>query len=245
MGSPIVRVSDVGLSYRRRKSFFRHEYYQAIKSVTFDLYRGETLGILGRNGSGKSTLLKLIAGVFSPDRGLIQRNCGHISMLSLGVGFDGELSGRDNIILSAMLLGASRKRAYDNVPAIIEFSELEGFIDKPIKTYSSGMRMRLGFSVAIMIRPDVLLIDEVLGTGDARFRKKAEAAISDRILSDQTVVLVTHNGSQMKALCHRVLWLEGGVIRMEGKPDQVVAHYEEFIKGSSEGIDGRQISVAV
>lgn len=244
MNSVVVSVADVGLSYRKRKSFFRHEYYQAIKSVTFDLFQGETLGILGPNGCGKSTLLKLIAGIFAPDTGHIQTNRARISLLSLSVGFDPELSGKDNIIVGTMLLGASRRQAYESVASIAEFSELGVFIDEPVKTYSSGMQMRLGFSIAITIKPDVLLIDEVLGVGDAYFREKAEAAIIDKISSEQTVVLVSHSGYQMKRLCNRVLWLENGTIKMEGEPEEVVSSYERFIAGGK-GVGVGQMRIAV
>lgn len=232
MSRPIITLSDVGLTYRKRKSFFRHDYYQALRSVSFELLEGETLGVLGRNGSGKSTLLQLIAGIFTPDNGRIARNGATVCLLSLSVGFDPELSGRDNIIVSAMLLGASRREARDNLDRIADFSELGGFIDEPVKTYSAGMRMRLGFSIAITIHPDVLLIDEVLGVGDAHFRAKAEAVIVDKIASDQTVVLVSHSGPQVRQLCDRALWLENGTVRLQGDPASVVGRYEEFIENS-------------
>lgn len=237
MSTPIVTLADVSLRYRIRKSFFRHEYYDALQSINCNLFKGETLGILGRNGSGKSTLLKLIAGIFLPDGGRIETNGASVSLLSLAVGFDPELPGQDNIIISAMLLGASKSEAYESVAEITEFSELDEFIGEPVKTYSSGMRMRLGFAIAMAVKPDVLLIDEVLGVGDAHFRKKAEATIVNKIVSEQTVVLVSHNSKQIEALCDRALWMEGGTIRTEGEPAHVVKVYEEYI-GESRGVGG-------
>lgn len=244
MNSPIVKLVDVSLKYRTRRSFFRHGYYEALRSVSCDLYEGETLGVLGRNGCGKSTLLKLMAGIFRPDGGRIETRGASVSLLSLAVGFDPELPGRDNIIISAMLLGASRKEAYESVAEIVEFSELDEFIDEPVKTYSSGMRMRLGFSIAVAVKPDILLIDEVLGVGDAHFRKKAEAAITDKIVSDQTVVLVSHNTKLIEKLCDRALWMEGGAIRMQGEPKNVVKTYEETA-GETRGVGGGQRSAAM
>ncbi len=230
--APIVALRNVGLSYRRRRKFFRHDRYEVLRSVSFELYQGETLGIVGRNGCGKSTLLRVVAGIFSPNSGRVERGARSITLLALSVGFDPELSGRDNIVLSAMLLGATRWDALENVDKIIDFSELEEFIDEPVKSYSSGMRMRLGFSIAVTVRPDVLLIDEVLGVGDAHFRRKAEAALSDKIASGQTVMLVSHSSSQVVKLCDRVIWLEGGSVVTSGSPAGVVARYEEFLVNS-------------
>ncbi len=243
MSTPVVKLTDVSLRYRIRRSFFRHEYYHALRSVNCSLMEGETLGILGRNGSGKSTLLKLIAGIFQPDGGSIEKNGASVSLLALAVGFDPELPGKDNIIVSAMLLGASKREAYESVAEIVEFSELDEFIDDPVKTYSSGMRMRLGFAIAVAVKPDVLLIDEVLGVGDAHFRKKAEAAIVNKIVSTQTVVLVSHNSRQIEALCDRALWMEGGTIKSYGEPAHVVKAYEECI-GESRGVGGGWRSTA-
>lgn len=244
MSRSIISLEHVGLTYRKRMSFFRHGYYQALRSVSFDIFEGETLGLLGRNGCGKSTLLRLIAGIFSPDTGSVQRHGAQVSLLSLSIGFDPELTGRENIILNAMLLGATKSEACTNMPEIIEFSELDGFIDEPVKTYSSGMQLRLGFSIAVTIKPDVLLIDEVLGVGDAHFREKAEAVMNDKIASSQTVVLVSHNSEQLARLCSRVLWLEEGTIKMQGDPITTLDCYEAFIaKGGGVGrVQSRQVT---
>lgn len=214
--------------YKIKKSFFRHDYYQVLRSVSFDVYAGETVAIIGRNGCGKSTLLRLIAGVFDPDTGTIERYKSSVSLLAMAVGFDAELSGRDNIVISAMLLGASKDEALENMDRIIEFSELGRFIEEPVKTYSSGMRMRLGFSIAMTVEPDLVLIDEALGAGDAHFKEKAEAAILDKVTSNQTVVLVSHNGKQVSKLCDRAIWLEDGVVALQGPTDEVVSRYEAF-----------------
>lgn len=229
MKKPLISLSDVGLRYRKRKSFFRHDYYEALTGVSFDVFPEETLGVIGRNGCGKSTLLKILAGIFLPDTGCVETNNTKVSLLTLSVGFDPELSGRDNIIISALLLGAEKAEAYENIDKVIDFSELGSFIDEPVKTYSSGMKMRLGFSIAICIQPDVLLIDEVLGVGDLHFKKKAEAAIVEKITSRQTVVLVSHAGEQIKRLCDRAIWLEGGRVQMEGKSTSVVDTYEDYL----------------
>lgn len=239
MGRVLISVQDVGFRYRKRRSFFRHEYYQALRAVSFDVYSGETLGIVGRNGCGKSTLLRLLAGVFKPDRGHIQRNGCTVSLLGLGVGFDPELSGLDNIILSAMLLGATKEEARANLEPVIEYSELGGFIREPVKTYSSGMSMRLGFAVAITIKPDVVMIDEALATGDAHFRQKAERTIVDKARSEQTMIMVSHNSRQMTELCDRVIWLEEGRIRRQGEPTKIIGDYERFAaRTSGVGRDG-------
>lgn len=244
MSHPLLSLSEVGLRYRIHKSFFRHEYYNALTSVTFDVFTGETLGVIGRNGCGKSTLLKLLAGILTPDSGSIYVNNATVSLLTLGIGFDPELSGRDNIFISSLLLGATKAETESNLDEIVLFSELGGFIDEPVKTYSTGMRMRLGFSIAIKMQPDVLLIDEVLGVGDLHFRKKAEKEIMGKITSTQTIVLVSHNAEQVKRLCNRAIWLEDGEVRMEGETTKVVDAYEEFLtnEDSQSGSSKKQVS---
>lgn len=232
MANSIITLRDVSVTYRKRRSFFRHDYYEALRTVSFDVYCGETLGIIGRNGCGKSTLLRLLAGILDPDGGHVDRNGATVSLLSMAVGFDSELSGRDNVILSAILLGASRNEALDNIERIIDFSELGSFIDEPVKTYSSGMRMRLGFSIAVTIKPDVILIDEALGAGDAHFKTKAEAAILAKVKSSQTVVLVSHSSKQVLKLCDRAIWIEQGTVAFQGNTEEAVNRYESSTKES-------------
>jgi len=240
----ILYVRDVSLFYRKRKSFFRHDSYQVLDSITFTINKGETLGVIGRNGCGKSSLLKILAGIYQPDLGDISHGNISVSLLSLSLGFDGELTGWDNALLSGMLLGFSKDYVKSVLSDVVTFSELSDFIHEPIKTYSSGMRMRLGFSLALYLKPDILLIDEVLGVGDAHFRQKAESAMRNRINSDATVVLVSHSATQIISLCDRVIWLENGSIKLEGNPESVLMEYESFItkiKGVGKSFIGNNV----
>ena len=214
----ILSLKNVGVYYGRRTGLFKNEKFWPLKDVSLELYKGETLGIIGRNGAGKTTLLQILAGLIEPDRGIYISNCTSISLLSLNVGFAPHLTGRENAILSGLLLGLRRKQIEKKIDDIIQFSELHESIDQPVKTYSTGMRARLGFSVAFQIDPDVLLIDEVLGVGDIDFRKKSTDAIKKRILSERTIVLVSHNAKTIEELCTRSVILKNGVISAEGKP---------------------------
>ncbi|QEM82179.1 ABC transporter ATP-binding protein [Halomonas binhaiensis] len=207
-GEIIISLKDVGIRYKRRGGLFRKpEYFQALENVSFDIHRGETLGIVGRNGAGKSTLLKVVAGIIQPDEGELINHGVTASLLTLQAGFDAELPGVDNAILSGMLMGYTRQQVEARMSDIIEFSELKEFIYEPVKTYSSGMRARLGFSVAMYMTPDVLLLDEVLSVGDKQFRKKAETEMFKKIHSDQTVLLVSHSEAQVDRLCERKISL--------------------------------------
>jgi len=204
----ILSLKNVSLSYKQRQGLFKPaKKFFALKDISFDIYKGETLGIIGRNGAGKSTLLKIIAGILKPDSGLVLNKGVSVSLLALQAGFDIELSGRDNAILGGMFLGYSRIQAEARLDEIVEFSELGDFIDQPIKTYSAGMRSRLGFSLAMHLSPDVLLLDEVLSVGDKGFREKAEKEMMKKIHSEQTVVLVSHSESQVNRLCERCVTL--------------------------------------
>ncbi|WP_426415781.1 ABC transporter ATP-binding protein [Aestuariirhabdus sp. LZHN29] len=223
--SNVLELNDVTVTYKTRLAFFRHEQFTALNKVNFVVERGETLGVIGSNGCGKSTLLKVLAGIYKPDSGSVVRHCASVSLLTLGVGFDAELSGRDNAILGSMLLGATKKQAREALAEVIEFSELGDFIDQPVKTYSSGMRARLGFSVAITMDVDLLLIDEVLGVGDAKFRQKAEDVMLRKINSKQTVVFVSHSEPQVQRLCQRAIWLDKGQVVMEGETKMVLQEY--------------------
>lgn len=227
--NPVLALDNVGVAYRRGRSLRSGELYWALKDISLELKHGETLGVIGRNGVGKTTLLKVIAGIIAPDRGEI-RNAGvSASLLSLQVGFVPLLTGRENAILSGMLLGAPKTRIEANMDELVAFAELEDFIDEPVSSYSAGMRARLGFSVAMQADPDILLIDEVLGVGDAAFRNKSSDEIQRRIRSNRSVILVSHNTRIMAELCDRVVWIEQGVSRMQGKADEVLAAYEASI----------------
>ncbi|WP_136246802.1 ABC transporter ATP-binding protein [Halomonas borealis] len=204
----IISLQDVGVRYKRRGGLFRKpEYFQALESISFDIHRGETLGILGRNGAGKSTLLRVVAGIIQPDSGGVINHGVTVSLLALQAGFDAELPGTDNAILSGMLMGYTRKQVEARLDDIAEFSELGDFMYEPVKTYSSGMKARLGFSVAMYMTPDVLLLDEVLSVGDKEFKKKAETEMMKKLHSDQTVLLVSHSEQQIKRVCERSVFL--------------------------------------
>jgi len=209
----LISLQNVSLSYTVRAGMFKWSKYMPLSDISFDLHRGETVGIIGRNGAGKSTLLRLIAGILEPDRGQIINHGARVSLLSLGVGFVPHLSGKQNAMLSGMLLGLRRQEIARRMEAIIEFSGLGHFINQPLHTYSSGMRARLGFSVAIQVDPDVLLIDEVLGVGDEEFRTKSTSEMKRLIKSDKTVVLVSHSLPTVKELCDRAVWIEEGSVK--------------------------------
>lgn len=229
---PILSLVNVAVHYKRRASVFqRKSHYEALKSVNLDIFPGETLGVLGRNGSGKSTLLRVISGVITPDSGQVINNGVSVSLLALQAGFDPNLNGRDNAILSGMLQGASQRNVKDKLDEIREYSELGEFFFEPVRTYSAGMRARLGFSIATIISPDVLLVDEVLSVGDQRFREKAERTMGAKIQSDQTVVLVSHSHQQIARLCDRAVIIEGGVSYATGEPNEVLAIYNDRLQG--------------
>ncbi|QBQ53548.1 ABC transporter ATP-binding protein [Nitrosococcus wardiae] len=229
----VLSVRGVGVTYRRRTGFLRQDRFEALRDVSFDLYQGESLGVIGSNGAGKSTLLKVLSGIILPDKGKII-NPGHsVALLSLRLGFDPNLSGRDNAIVSGLLLGFRRKQVEEKLDEIIAFAELESFIDYPLHTYSAGMRARLGFSVAFHMEPDILLIDEVLGVGDADFQRKSRAEMERKIASDKTIVLVSHSAAAIRKLCNRAVWVEQGKTRMEGEVKEVVGAYEAFVQKKS------------
>lgn len=221
----VMRLRNVAVAYRRKVGQFRREPFWALKDISFDLFRGETLGVIGRNGAGKSTLLQLLAGIILPDRGTIQSNGVRASLLSLALGFKGTLSGRDNAVLSGLFLGMRRREIEACLPEIEAFAELGDFMDQPVSTYSSGMRARLGFAVAILADPDVLLIDEVLGVGDADFRQKSSEALRARMRAERTVVLVSHSSSTISRLCDRAVLIERGCVVAEGDTAEIIERY--------------------
>lgn len=224
-GDPVLRLQNVGVSYQRHSGLFRRERFWALRDVSFNLYHGESLGVIGRNGAGKSTLLQILAGIINPDKGQIQRASLRAALLSLRIGFIPYLTGRENAILSAMLMGIHRREIERDMDEIFSFAELEEFIDQPLHTYSSGMKARLGFAVAFRSDPDILLVDEVLGVGDADFRKKSTELMRQKISSDKTVVIVSHSASLIRDLCDRAVWIDKGETRGEGDADEVLALY--------------------
>lgn len=230
--SVLVELRDVGIYYSRGHRGllrFRGDRLWALESVSLQVRAGETLGIIGRNGVGKSTLLKVLAGILQPDRGKYINYGYQATLLSLQVGFVPDLSGRENAILSGLLLGLSLNEIKSRIDEIIAFAELEEFIDEPIQTYSSGMKARLGFATAFHIQPDILLIDEVLGVGDAAFAKKSKAVMRERLKSNKTVVMVSHSASSIRSLCDRTVWIEGGRVRAEGQTSDVLRQYNAYL----------------
>ncbi len=236
-----IDVKDLRISYRClkafsiRKSLFKlkkskSEIYEAIRGVTFQVPKGEILGMVGKNGSGKSTMLRAIAGIFSPDSGEIDLHGNTVSLLSIGVGFQKGLTGRENILLSGMLLGFSQEQVREKMDEIIAFAGLGRFIDMPVKTYSSGMHSKLAFSITAVLESDIMLIDEVLSVGDVRFKRKSyrkmRQLISDK---ERTVMIVSHNSETLRKLCTSLIWLHDGEIRMMGETKEVLEAYEEFM----------------
>ncbi|PIP80712.1 MAG: ABC transporter, partial [Gammaproteobacteria bacterium CG22_combo_CG10-13_8_21_14_all_40_8] len=219
----LLSLEQVNFHYHTQTGFLRTENYRVFSNVTMDVYRGETLAIIGKNGVGKSTLLRLLAGILVPNSGKLTNYGASISLLSLQAGFDTQLSGIDNAYLNGMLLGATKQEITEKLPDIIAFSELGQFMYKPVKNYSAGMRARLGFSIAAVVNPDIILLDEVLGVGDSHFRKKSEAFILERIESNQTVVLVSHSSRLVTEIADRAIWIDDKTIRMQGAPDEVAA----------------------
>lgn len=206
--------------------------HTALNNVSFNIERGTTVGILGKNGSGKTTLLRTIARIYSPDSGELKVNAQTVSLLALGVGFDSSMTGLRNIYLNAMLRGATKKQIDEKLDEIIEFSELGDFINAPIKTYSSGMRSRLAFSIAVIFDPEILLIDEALSVGDEAFKVKSFAKMRE-IIEDKrhTIVMVSHNLSQIKELCDTLIWMDSGKIMEIGNPTEVVNNYLKYTRG--------------
>ena len=203
------------------------ESFWALREVSFDVERGESLAVIGPNGAGKSTLLQVLAGIILPSEGTVEVN-GHISsLLTLGAGFDQDLSGNDNILLAGAFMGLDDRMVRDLLPSIIEYADLGQFIDAPIKTYSSGMRARLGFAIATSVDPDILLLDEVLATGDAEFRAKSKARVIELVRAAKGIVLVTHDMAWVTEYCNRAMLLEKGRLVVEGAPADVVRVHEE------------------
>ena len=236
-----IEVKDVHISYRNvkrysiKKSFFNRDKsggnrFEAVKGVSFTVEKGKILGVVGKNGSGKSTMLKALAGIFSADSGTIDLKGNSVSLLSIGVGFQKEMTGRDNIILSGMLLGFSEEFIREKMDDIIEFAGLGEFIDMPVRTYSSGMHSKLAFSITAVLETDIMLIDEVLSVGDRKFKKKSynkmKSLISNR---ERTVVIVSHSNTTLRDLCDEILWLHEGEVVMMGNTDEVLEKYEEFM----------------
>ncbi len=230
MNDVIYELSNVAVYYKKVAvvPWLNTGKFWALKDVSFQVKRGETVGVIGRNGAGKSTLLKIIAGILEPDRGKIKRSS-HLqsTMLSLGAGFDFYLTGRQNIILNGLLLGISKKDIKKKIDSIIELADIKDFIDEPIRHYSTGMQARLGFAIAYHADADVILIDETLAVGDQEFQEKSGNLIKEKIESDHTVVLVSHSFPIIKSLCDRIIWIEDGVSMPEMPVAETMNKYME------------------
>jgi len=211
----ILSLEDVCFAYFRNPWRKKNPKW-VLRDISFKLQRGETLGIIGRNGAGKSTLMSILAGLTLPDKGVFINYAKSVNLLSLQTGFVPQLSGRENIFLSSLTMGFSKKKIRDKLDDIIAFSELGKAIDDPVKTYSTGMRARLGFSISIQISPEIILLDEILGVGDLAFGQKSQAAMKDKMAGDQTVVLVSHQPSTIAKLCDRAIVLNQGRIMYVG-----------------------------
>lgn len=237
----LIDVQHVGMNYRlpmekidNVKEYFiklvkgklRYRNFSVLKDINLQVRRGESLALIGRNGAGKSTLLRIIAGILEPTSGFVQTRGNMVPLLKLGAGFDGNATGKENIFLNGAMMGFSKKEMMKKYDSIVEFSELKDFMNVPIKNYSSGMLSRLGFAIAVDVAPDILLIDEILGVGDAPFQRKCAERIDALRANGTTFIVVSHSMAQVKRLCQNAIYLKDGVIVKEGTADEVVAMYE-------------------
>ena len=203
------------------------EEFIALKDVSFEVKEGDVLGIVGLNGSGKSTMLKVISGIMKPSSGDVVVNGSVAPLIELGAGFDYDLTARENVYLNGSVLGYSRKEMHKRFNEVIEFAELQEFVDVPIKNYSSGMVARLGFAIATITKPDILIVDEILSVGDYLFQQKCEKRINEMMANGTTVIIVSHTLEQIKRLCNKVVWLEKGKVKMIGDTESVCDCYEK------------------
>jgi ABC-type polysaccharide/polyol phosphate transport system ATPase subunit len=246
-----IRVEDVSVTYRTsverkptlkstitrlgRRERVVHEV-QAVKGVSFEVPHGTVLGVVGSNGAGKSTLMRTIAGILPPTSGRVEVNGRVSTLLALGVGFNKKLTGRENVILGGLAAGLSREALDHKYEAIAAFAELEEFMDMPMRTYSSGMYGRLAFSVAVNMDPDILLIDEALSVGDAKFRRKSARKMQALCAEDRTVVLVSHALGTIKDLCDQAIWLDKGVLKLWDDAETVVDAYTDFLEVGQDAV---------
>ena len=234
----VIKVNDVhkkfkvyhdkGSSLKEKILFRNRNYYEerwVLNGISFEVQKGEVLGLIGQNGCGKSTLLKLMTRIFYPDSGSIEMTGRVSSLIELGAGFHPDMSGRENIYTNASIFGLTKKEIDKRLNSIIDFSELEEFIDNPVRTYSSGMYMRLAFSVAINVDADILLIDEILAVGDYKFQEKCKNRIKKMLESGTTLLFVSHDINQVKELCNKAIWLDHGILRKYGDIETICNEY--------------------
>ncbi len=241
MGAPIVTLEGISLKFdmesnratslkeffvRWLRRDFRHEEFWALQDISFALEQGDVLGIIGHNGAGKSTMLKVVSGIMKPTKGIITTQGMIVPMLELGSGFDMELSGRENIFLNGAILGYSKSFLNSRYEEIVAFSELENFIEAPLRTYSSGMLARLAFSVACIVEPEILIVDEILSVGDADFQEKSRKRMMQLMAGGTTVFFVSHSVEQIREMCNKVLWMEHGRMVGFGDSDKICNMYE-------------------
>jgi ABC-type polysaccharide/polyol phosphate transport system ATPase subunit len=241
---PRIRVENVSVTYRtplerrptlkgtllrlgRRERIIRE--IQALKGVSFEVPHGKVLGVVGANGAGKSTLMRTVAGILPPTQGRVEVHGRMSTLLSLGVGFNRKLTGRENVVLGGLAAGLKRSELADKYEEIVEFAELEEFMDMPMRTYSSGMYGRLAFAVAVTMHPDILIIDEALSVGDARFRRKSFERMRDLCGEDRTILLVSHALGSIEELCDEAIWLHKGRMRLWDEPPAVIDAYTKFL----------------
>ncbi len=225
-------MSYVLQDWRRRPDPVSDDVW-ALKDVDLGVEKGTTLGVIGRNGSGKSTLLKIMNKILMPDAGRVVVRGTTAALISLGAGFHPLLSGRDNVLINGIVLGLTKNEVKAKFDEIVEFAELEDYIDEPVRTYSTGMVMRLGFAVAVHVDPEILLLDEVLAVGDAAFSQKCKAKMDQFRLKNKTIVLVTHNLPVVCSWCDKAVWLHEGLVQLQGDPTEVVSAYTQRIKSDS------------
>lgn len=199
--------------------------FLAVKDVSFQVMKGEAWGLIGTNGSGKSTMLKAISGILKPYKGSVRVNGSVAPLIELGAGFDAEMTARENIFLNGCVLGHSEKFMQEHFEEIVEFAEIRDFLDSPLKNYSSGMKARLGFAIATMVKPEILIVDEILSVGDYKFKQKCEKRMNEMLSGGTTLLYVSHNIDEVRRLCDHVLWIEKGVVRMQGDVTEVCDAY--------------------
>lgn len=244
MSKPMIEASHVTMRFRMNndrilslKEFvttalrgkLEYQDFTALEDVSFTVNKGETLGLIGRNGAGKSTMLKVISGILKPSEGSVVTHGNVVPMLELGSGFDFDLTGKENIFLNGAILGYSEEFLKEKYEEILDFSELGDFINTPIRNYSSGMLARLAFSVATMVHPDILIVDEILAVGDVRFQEKSRARMMELMGGGTTVLFVSHSIEQIHEMCNKVVWLDHGKMRMLGNAQEVCDAYSAFI----------------
>ncbi len=238
MDNVTLTVDHVSIDYKdishmslakslRRDGIRKADVFRAVNDISFELKQGEILGIVGRNGSGKTTLLRTVAGIFQPDEGTIDTHGNRVALMAIGIGFNANNTGRENILKSGMLLGCKLEYIKEHMDEIIEFSELGDFIDRPVRTYSSGMYSKLSFAVTAILDTDIMLVDEVLSVGDEHFRQKSFAKMEELMRSGRTVLIVSHATNTLKKFCNKVLWISDGQFIQLGETDEVLAAYEE------------------